>query len=68
MEDFSKLTPIELQVKINDTKTRHDLLKEEIVVETKEVDRIAIIINEKLIRLEAIEHQYVTLIEEMNNR
>jgi len=68
MEDLNKLTPIELQKMLNDTKTSHDSLKEEIVQDTKEVDRIAVIINEKLKKLENIEQQYVALIEEMNNR
>jgi len=68
MESFSKHTPTELLKMINDAKTSHDSLKEEIVQDTKEIDRLTIIINEKLGKLEGLEKLYVALIEEMNNR
>ena len=68
MESFSKNTPTELLKMINDSKTSHDSLKEEIIQDTKEIDRLTLLINEKLKKLEGLEKLYVTLIEEMNNR
>jgi len=68
MEDLSKHTPIELNKMILDTKTSHDLLKEDVINDTKEIDEITVRINKKLAEIDAQEKLYIALIEELNNR
>ena len=68
MEDLSKHTPTELLKMINDTKTKHDKLKDDIAADTKQIDEITVVINKKLDQLTIIEKEYVKLIEELNNR
>lgn len=68
MEDLSKHTPTELLKMINDTKVEHDILKDNIAADTKQIDDITAVINEKLDQLTIIEKKYVRLIEELNNR
>jgi predicted alternative tryptophan synthase beta-subunit len=68
MEDLSKHTPTELLKIINDTKTEHDNLKDDIAADTKQIDDITVVINEKLDQLTITEKKYVKLIEELNNR
>ena len=48
MEDLSKHTPTELLKMINDTKTKHDKLKDDIAADTKQIDEITVVINKKL--------------------
>jgi len=68
MEDLSKYTPTELLKMINDTKVKHDSLKQEIINHTIEVDELEKTINIKLENLTEIEKNYIKLIEEINNR
>ena len=68
MEDLSKYTPTELLKMINDAKTHHDILKQEIIDLTYEVEAIEERINARIDVLTAKETLYVQLVEELNNR
>jgi hypothetical protein len=68
MEELSKHTPIELLKMINDTKQKHDALKQEIINDTFEFDEFEIKINKKIEALTELEKNYVALIEEMEKR
>ena len=68
MNDLNKHTPIELLKLINDVKSEHDKLKEELINHTYEFDEIETKINKKLEILSNIEKDYISLIEELNNR
>lgn len=68
MEELSKHTPIELLKMINDTKQKHDALKQEIINDTLEFDEFEIRINKKIEMLTELEKNYVALIEEMEKR
>jgi membrane-bound ClpP family serine protease len=68
MEELSNYSPTELLKLINDSKTKHESLKKEIIDDTFKVDELEKTINEKLNDLTVIEQNYVKLIEELNNR
>lgn len=68
MENLSKYTPTELLKMINDSNVAHDILKQEIIDHTFEVDELEIKINQKIEKLGEIEKNYVILVEELNNR
>jgi len=68
MEDLTKYTPTELLKQINDTQFNHENLKQEIVELTYDIDEIEIKINNKLEELTILEKNYISLIEELNNR
>ena len=68
MKELNKYTPIELLKMINDIKSRHDILKQEVINHTQEIDEIETKINEKIDELNTLEKNYVIIIEEMNNR
>jgi hypothetical protein len=53
---------------INDSNVAHDVLKQEIIDHTFEVDELEIKINQKIEKLTEIEKNYVILVEELNNR
>jgi len=68
MEDLSKYTPTELLKLINDAKSKHESLKQEIINHTLEIDSLEETINKKIEQLEETEKQYVQLIEELEKR
>ena len=68
MEDLKKYTPTELLKMVNDTKLKHDNVKQTIIDYTIEVDNLEIKINEQIAVLTELEKNYVALIEELNNR
>lgn len=68
MEDLSIYTPTQLFKLLNDTKDDHEKLKNEVIEDTKKIDEIEIIINEKLKKITQLEKKYVNLIEEINKR
>ena len=68
MENLSGYTSTELLKMINDNKTKHDTLKQEIIDYTYQVDELERIINNKLNELTEIEKNYIILIDELNNR
>ena len=68
MEDLSKYTPTELLKMINDSVVEHEKIKQEIINHTVEVDELEIKINNKIALLELQEKNYVSLVEELNNR
>lgn len=63
MEDLTKLTPTELLVKGNQIKAKHDALKEEIIAETHEVEKLETSIRKKLVTLDELEKHYVAIVE-----
>lgn len=68
MENLSGHTSTELLKMINDNKAKHDILKQEIIDYTYQVDELERIINNKLNELTEIEKNYIILIDELNNR
>ena len=68
MEDLSKYTPTELLKMINDTKQKHDELKQVIIDNTYVFDELQNQINQELLELTKLEKNYVALIEEMEKR
>jgi septal ring factor EnvC (AmiA/AmiB activator) len=63
MEDLTKLTPTELLKMGNDIKAQHDKLKENILADTYEMEKLEISINEKAKQLEELEQNYVEIVE-----
>lgn len=63
MEDLTKLTPTELLKRGNDIKAKHDALKEEIIANTFEIEELEKKIQEKLVLLDALEREYVEIVE-----
>ena len=68
MEDLTKYTATELLKMINYINISHNLLKEELINHTFELDEIEKKINSKITILNEIEKNYIDLIEEINNR
>jgi hypothetical protein len=68
MEDLTKYSPTELLKIINDTKVKHDRLKQEIFNHLTEIDKIEIEINKKILELTEEEKYYVELVDELNKR
>jgi hypothetical protein len=68
MEDLTGRTPTELLKMINDTRSEHERLKQEIVSDTLQVDGLEMEINKKLEKLAGLERSYVELIEELSKR
>jgi chromosome segregation ATPase len=66
MEDLTILTPTELLKKGNDIKAQHDKLKEDILADTYEMERLEVGMNEKAKQLEELEQKYVDIVEMMN--
>lgn len=62
MENYKKLTPIELNKIINDVKKQHDDKKIEINNKLNEVDEMEKSINENIKELGELESKYVELI------
>lgn len=65
MENLDKYTPIELQKIGNDIKVKHDLLKEEIVKDTYDIENLEKQINKKVNLLDELEKNYVKIIEKL---
>ena len=65
MENLDKYTPIELQKIGNDIKVKHDLLKEEIIKDTYDIENLEKQINEKVNLLDELEKNYVKIIEKL---
>ena len=63
MEDLTKLTPTELLKIGNEIKAQHDKLKEDILADTYEMEKLEISINEKARQLEELEKNYVEIVE-----
>jgi len=63
MEDLTKYTPTELLKMGNDIKAQHDKLKEAILADTYEMEKLEISINEKAKQLEELEKNYVGIVE-----
>lgn len=65
MENLETYSPIQLQKLGNDIKTRHDVLKKEIIDHTYEMEELEKKINNKIGLLEELEKQYVMIIEKL---
>ena len=68
MNNYKNKTTTELLKLINDLKSNYDILKQEIINYSIEIDEIEKIINEKIIKLTNFEKNYISLIEEFNRR
>ncbi len=68
MEDLTKLTLTELQVKGNQIKSKHDALKDEIIASTYEIERLQNEMNEKALELQSLEATYVEIVEIIENK
>ena len=68
MEDLTKYTPTELLNMVNSVEVKHNLIKQEIIDHSIEVDELEEKMNNKLLILDELEKNYIALIEEMNNR
>jgi len=68
MEDLTQYTPTQLLKMVNDTNTKHEQLKAEVITHTFEIDGLEVLINNKLKLIAELEKNYIDLIEEMNNR
>jgi septal ring factor EnvC (AmiA/AmiB activator) len=67
-KELSQYTPTELLKTINDTKTEHEKVKDEIIADTHRLDEVEKSLNSKIDLLTELEKKYVLLIEEMENR
>jgi len=63
MQDLNKLTPTELLKRGNDIKARHDALKQEIIADTHEIEKLEKLLNEKVKELQELEKNYVEIVE-----
>jgi len=63
MKDLNKLTPTELLVTGNKLQARHDALKNEIDAELNEINKLEISVNQKVLKLQKLEQEYVAIIE-----
>jgi len=63
MQDLNKLTPTELLKRGNDIKARHDVLKQEIIADTHEIEKLEKLLNEKVEELQELEKNYVEIVE-----
>jgi|WetSurSiteA1Bulk_404760.scaffolds.fasta_scaffold754339_1 hypothetical protein len=68
MENLSGCTPTQLLKMINDTKTAHEAVKEEILGHTYKIEELEKLIEDKMGELDMHEKQYVALIEEFNKK
>lgn len=68
MENLTKLTLTELQVKGNQIKSKHDALKDEIIASTYEIERLQNEMNEKALELQSLEATYVEIVEIIENK
>jgi uncharacterized protein YccT (UPF0319 family) len=66
MQDLSKLTPTQLLKKGNDIKARHDVLKQEIIADTHEIEKLEKRLNKKVEELQELEKNYVEIVEILN--
>jgi len=68
MEDLTKLTAIELQVKGNQIKEKHDNLKQEIIDITYVIEELEKTMNGKAEEMQKLEEQYVIIVEIITSR
>lgn len=68
MNGLSGYTTIEILKFINDIKSDHEQLKEEITQHTYDVEKMENEINNKLENLNELEKNYIILIEEFSKR
>ena len=65
MKDLSEYTKIELQKIGNDIKTKHDILKGELISDTYEMEELEKRINNKILLLQELEKNYVEIVEKL---
>lgn len=68
MDSLEKHTPTVLLKMLNDTKNEHEKLKSEVISDTEKIDEIEKNINLKLKKINELENNYVSIIEEINKR
>ena len=65
MENLDKYSPIQLQKMGNDIKTRHDVLKKEIIAHLYEIEELEKKINDEVTLLQKLEDEYINIIEKL---
>lgn len=65
MENLDKHTQIELQNMGNAIKAKHDKLKDELIVDTYEMEELEKRINDKVKLMEELEKNYVEIVEKI---
>lgn len=66
--DLSEYTQTGLLKLVNDTKSKHEILKERIIKNTIVIDELEKEINVAISEINELEQKYIMLIEEINNR
>ena len=66
MEELTKFTPTELLKRGNDIKAKHDYVKDSIVADINEVEKLQNQINDNVSKLEVLEQDYIKIIELIN--
>jgi len=65
MENIENYSPIELQKLGNDIKVKHDSLKQELITDTYEMEKLEKSINDKILILDELEKNYVIIVEKL---
>lgn len=65
MEDLTKHTQIELQKMGNDIKAKYDKLRNELIADTYEMEKLEKQINGKAQLMEELEKNYVEIVEKL---
>jgi hypothetical protein len=68
MENLSGYTPTQLLKMSNDIVAKHALIKKEIIDASYQAEELEKSINEKLMLMDELEKNYVTIVEEMNKQ
>ena len=63
MEDLTKFSPTELLKIGNDIKAKHDALKDEIIADTFQIEKLESGLKEKLELLDSLEKNYIEIVE-----
>jgi hypothetical protein len=66
MENLSGHTPTQLLKISNDICTRHEVLKQEIITDTYELEKLEDGLNRKIMELQELEKNYVEIIEKLS--
>lgn len=66
--NLDNYTSTEILKAVNDSKSKHDKIKDEIIKLTYEIERLESLINDKTSELSDVEENYVILVEELNKR
>lgn len=65
MENLDKYTQIELQKMGNNVMLEHEIIKKELIVNTYEMEKLELVINENINRMKELENKYVGIVEKI---